>query len=274
MNANQQRKRAQIAELLLGCCEAVYLPDDRPGFIQFCGERSLRSQIISAGNARAAVFSNADSIIACIAGTNDSKDWKNNLSFRKRAYLGGNVSSGFGAHFGLIRKPLVKAIHDEFNRNPRPIYIAGHSLGGAVVYFLAMVLTAAGIPWEMGVVAGAPRPGDAAFAEAFENSCADKWIQLRNRADAVPCLPPYLLGYRHPECGVAVINLLGNIKRSMSPFWQFSQRAARVARAHLSFSGVRLGRVVSRDDHSISAYRQAVSKTLDSLDPKATDWAS
>lgn len=273
MNQKTQRKRAKLAEILLGCCEVVYLPADRPGFEQFAGTSNLRSQIIEAGNARAALFFNYEMIIACIAGSNDSKDWKNNFSFRKRAYLGGKVASGLGAHFGLIRKPLVQAIHDEFNRNPRPVYVCGHSLGGACCYLLAIVLTQSGIPWELGVVAGAPRPGDKAFAAAFDDSHAEKWIQLRNKSDAVPCLPPYLLGYRHPASGLAVINLLGHIKRSMPAFWQFSQRTARIAGAHLSLSGLRFGNAVSVKDHSIAEYRAAVSKSLDSLDPKATDWA-
>lgn len=274
MNATSSRKRAQITELLLGCCEAVYFPDDRPGFVQFTGEHGLRSQVISVGNARAVLFSNAECIIAAIAGTNDSKDWKNNLSFRKRTYIfGGKVASGFGAHFGLIRKPLVKAIHDEFNRNPRPIYLCGHSLGGAVCYLLALVLTKSGIPWEFGVVAGAPRPGDADFALVFDELMEGGWIQLRNKADAVPCLPPYVLGYRHPACGLAVVNLLGTIKRGMPAFWQFAQRAGRIAAAHVSLSGLRLGKAVSIGDHSISEYRAAVSRSLDNLDPKATEWA-
>lgn len=275
MTPKQQRERAQMVELMLGCCEAVYLHQDGPGFQSFLSARGLAGKIVENKNARAAVLTGPDKIIACIAGTNDANDWIHNLSIRKHTYLGeGKVSSGFGAYFGLIRKELVKTIHDEFCSDARPIYICGHSLGGAACYLLAQALSHAGIPWELGVVAGAPRPGNGAFARFFDLCFSDRWIQLRNRADIVPCAPPWSLGYRHPVSGLAVIDLSGRIRRDMAPIWQQFQRAGRILGAHVGIGGFRLGRAVSVADHAVSVYRSVVSKSLDSLSPSAVSWAA
>jgi len=273
MTPKQQRERAQMAELLLGCCEAVYLHQDGPGFSSFLLDRGLSARLIENKNARAAVFTDEGKIIAAIAGTNDSADWRNNLSIRKHKYLGeGKVSSGFGAYFGLIRRDLVAVISDEFNKAARPVYICGHSLGGAVCYLLAQALSHAGCPWELGVIAGAPRPGDGSFARFFDLCFSDRWIQLRNRADIVPCVPPWSLGYRHPASGLAVITG-GAIKRDMTAVGQQCRRAFRIAGAHVGIGGFRLGRAVSVADHSVSEYRAAVSRSLDSLSSTAISWA-
>jgi triacylglycerol lipase len=273
MTPKQQRDRVRMAELLLGCCEAVYLHPDGPGWSGFLSAHNLSARLIENKNARAAVFADEKRIIAAIAGTNDVDDWKNNLSIRKHKYLGeGKVSSGFGAYFGLIRRDLVAVISDEFNKAARPVYICGHSLGGAACYLLAQALSHDGIPWELGVVAGAPRPGDKAFARFFDLCFEERWIQLRNRADLVPCVPPWSLGYRHPAVGLAVITG-GAIKRDLSAAGQQVRRVFRVAGAHVGIGGFRIGRAVSVEDHSVSEYRAAVAASLDSLAPGATEWA-
>lgn len=260
--------------MALACCAAVYLHEEGPGFADFCADRLISPRIITNGNARAAIFKNDDVIVICIAGTNDSKDWKNNFSFRKRAYIGtGKISSGFGAHFGLIRRPLLAAIKEEYQRRPRPLILCGHSLGGACTYLLELVCRNHGILPDLVVVAGAPRPGNKQFAEHVRNCMDGRLIQLRNKADVVPCLPPYSLGYRHPPCGVAVIDLAGNIRAEMNPFFQQLQRIGRIAAGHITLRGFRLGRAVSVSDHSIKHYHRAVCRALDSLKSKALNWA-
>jgi hypothetical protein len=274
MDANDSRELAKFVEFLLGCAEAAYLPCDRPKVEEFMARNQLRSQEIVVGNARAVLFMHKDFIVVSGAGSNDPKDWKQNAKFfKKMDFIGGRVAAGFLEHFLMVRKPLVRAIRYEFNQSARPIYLTGHSLFGAVCYQLAMKLAQEGIPWELCVTAGAPRPGDKAFADSFDSQFAGKLIQLRNKADAVPCLPPYLMGYRHIRSGVAVVALNGQIKRGMGSFWQTTQRAARIAAAHVTLSGLRVGEAVSVEDHKISEYRKAVSASLDSLDDKATEWA-
>jgi len=272
MTPTRQREQAHLVELLLGCCEAVYMHHDGPKFRSFLSERGMGAQLIENKNARAAVFTSPDRIIACIAGTNDTADWRHNLSIRKHRYLGnGKVSSGFGAYFGLIRRDLVDAVHAEYMRDFRPIYLCGHSLGGAACYLLAQALSHAGLTWELGVVAGAPRPGDATYANFFDLCYSDRWIQLRNRADIVPCVPPWALGYRHPPCGVAVITGRA-IQRAMSPAGQQIRRVSRIIGAHIGLNGFKLGRAVSLADHAASAYRSVVADTLNSLSPTAVAW--
>jgi hypothetical protein len=270
---NQRRKKAKQTELALACCTAVYLHEEGPGFADFCADRRLSPKIITNSNARAALFTADNVIIACIAGTNDYKDWKNNLTFKKRSYIGkGKVSSGFGAHFGLIRRPLVAAIAEEYSRRPRPLILCGHSLGGACTYLLELICREKGILPDLVVVAGAPRPGDADFAEQIRNAMDGRLIQLRNKADLVPCLPPWTMGYRHPEPGVSVITLRGAIKPGMNPFFQQLQRIGRTTAGHISFRGFRLGKAVSIHDHSIRQYHRAVVASLDSLKPAALKW--
>lgn len=268
-------RRAEEAELIFSCCAAVYLSQHGPSFQRFCDERGLRAVMIENGNAAACVFSNADVIVAVVRGTDDGDDWKMNIkSARMHKYVGvGKVGGGFGAYFGLIRKKLVAEIVTEFKHNARPVLIGGHSLGAASAVYLAHELYQHMVPFELCGIIGGPRPGNKDFCEHTDAMLNGRLIQLRRKGDIVPCVPPYLAGHRHLTSHLTYIDIFGKFRRNLGAFWQVANRVATITAAHVTFSGLRFGRVVVKEDHSADAYAADVRRTLDSTNPKATAWA-
>lgn len=78
----------------------------------------------------------------------------------------------------------------------RPLWITGHSLGGALA-----ALCFARIPEAKGLyIFGAPRVGDADFTELFKGRCA--W-RIENSQDPIPMVPPDIpsIGFNFKDVG-------------------------------------------------------------------------
>ena len=116
---------------------------------------------------------------------------------------GGNVHKGFldgleeiwGGPEGL--ESFLKEKLSE--RQKRPVWITGHSLGGALA-----TLCYARIPEATGIyIYGAPRVGDQAFVSLFNNR---PFWRLEHGGDPVPQLPPDLpsLGFDFKDAGKLV----------------------------------------------------------------------
>ena len=135
-----------------------------------------------------AILVSADSFIAlAFRGTEamSIRDIKSDVRANKRTCeSGGKMHSGFHDAFENVRAMVEEAINDPTHAD-KPLYVTGHSLGGAVATVAAKKLVHPG-----GIAAcysfGAPRVGD------------DDWIaevrtpiyRLVNSADCVTMLPP------------------------------------------------------------------------------------
>ena len=135
-----------------------------------------------------AILVSAESFIAlAFRGTEamSIRDIKSDVRANKRACeSGGKMHSGFHDAFENVRSMVEEAINDPAHAD-KPLYVTGHSLGGAVATVAAKKLAHPG-----GIAAcytfGAPRVGD------------DDWIaeirtpiyRLVNSADCVTMLPP------------------------------------------------------------------------------------
>ena len=79
----------------------------------------------------------------------------------------------------------------------RPLWIAGHSLGGALAVLLALQLSkTSGIKLAGLVTFGQPKVGDAALAQSITQQLLPYYRRYVNQRDIVPQLPP-LPGYQH-----------------------------------------------------------------------------
>ena len=123
----------------------------------------------------------------------------------------GGANRGFRDGVEGVRGPLVDALRADGGR--KPLFLTGHSLGGALAAVAASRLTApdgaarAAVETERieGVVTfGMPRPGDDEFAEDYRaRGLWDKTVRLRHGSDIVPTVPPAcsglfgLLEFRH-----------------------------------------------------------------------------
>jgi hypothetical protein len=77
------------------------------------------------------------------------------------------------------------------------VEITGHSLGGALSTLLAVELEALGFRIARVTTFGSPRVGDWRFADYYDEKLGDRTHRFTHAHDAVPSLPPRLLGYHH-----------------------------------------------------------------------------
>lgn len=94
---------------------------------------------------------------------------------------------------GQLKEFLNKLLTED---SQRPLWITGHSLGGALA-----ALCFARIPEAKGLyIYGAPRVGDAEFVDQFKGRCA--W-RIENSQDPVPMVPPDIpsVGFNFKDIG-------------------------------------------------------------------------
>lgn len=132
--------------------------------------------------------------IAAFAGTDPAaiSNWITNLNVGNRAR---DIHRGFEDAVDAVWNDIAAALRP----NTPPLFIAGHSLGGALA-----VIAAERLRRELKIepaaiyTFGAPRVGTAGFAGAY-NACGlgDRTYRLIHGLDIVPTLPPSALGFRH-----------------------------------------------------------------------------
>jgi hypothetical protein len=118
--------------------------------------------------------------------------------------------AGFLDDFAAIEEKIVSQVRAHLRIRPVPIYITGHSLGGALAGLAGLSLTLSELPPAAVITFGQPRIGNADFATDYngtpvnqpgEDPCYLHDITWRvvNANDIVPRAPFHSLGYRH--CG-------------------------------------------------------------------------
>ncbi|RPJ08294.1 MAG: lipase family protein [Spirochaetaceae bacterium] len=132
-----------------------------------------------------------DRLYLIFRGTKTIKEWANNLSFNMKEYLlpnHGKVHDGFIQTYKSVRETIMDFLLK--NGKKKKLFIAGHSLGGALV-------TLASPEIEMNMKSkinaiytfGCPRVGDDAFVKAYNQSFGKRSFRVANTSDIVTTLP-------------------------------------------------------------------------------------
>jgi triacylglycerol lipase len=103
--------------------------------------------------------------------------------------VGARFHKGFADAIAEIWPPLAEAIEAEFKRQDRPVWLTGHSLGGALALYAAWLLKRRFIPVHEVCTFGAPMIGNRVASEAFNREFAGKIFRYVNGRDPVPKLP-------------------------------------------------------------------------------------
>lgn len=100
-----------------------------------------------------------------------------------------------------ILRDAAQDVEDGQGQSQQPVYITGHSLGGALASLFAAALAIQEPDLAARVAAvytwGEPRVGDSKFRDVFNAAYGDRCFRIRNAGDIVPFLLPQWLGYRH-----------------------------------------------------------------------------
>ena len=114
----------------------------------------------------------------------------------------GRVHSGFQDAYASVRKGLISHLielrtkYDHMWRHFE-VEITGQSLGGALSTLLAVELDALGFRVVRVTTFGSPRVGDWVFADYYAEKLGNQTYRMTHAHDAVPQLPPRVVGYHH-----------------------------------------------------------------------------
>jgi predicted lipase len=205
--------------------DLAYLPEEQ-GQVEFRSKLGLNSQLISVDNTQAYVAGNDDHLVVAFRGTESPtsfeglKDWlltdAVNLLILPKGRLGTDfAAAGVGARFhqgfvdaiAEIWEPLHKAVETELHRNERPLWITGHSLGGALAILGAWLFQRRFISAHQVYTFGAPMVGNVEATKAFDREFPKKIYRVVNGPDPVPKLPTMSLianDYGHVQTELAL----------------------------------------------------------------------
>ena len=126
-------------------------------------------------------------------GTCGFEGWLSNLKAIQTCWPGGgSVHSGFKADF--LR--LWEKIEANLSKIDLPLYFTGHSLGGALAILAASVFPAKAV-----YTFGAPKTGDAVFADSLKNA---RIYRYENDRDIITTVPPSAIPFDFCHVGMSV----------------------------------------------------------------------
>ena len=206
-------------------CDLAYL-DAATGRKAYRDQLNLHATLVSVDNTQAYIGENAGSIVLAFRGSerptslDGFKDW---LLTNARNFLvlpDGRIGTDFAAagvgarfHRGFMEaleeiwEPMHAAVDTAMKRKERPLWVTGHSLGGALALLAAWRLHQKFLPIHRICTFGAPMIGNNAAAEAYHREFPGKIVRYVDHGDMVPHLPTISLlsnEYEHVQREIRV----------------------------------------------------------------------
>lgn len=215
------------ARYLGRACELAYLPAES-GRLEFQKQLGLDAQLVSVKNTQVYVGCSETAIVLAFRGSESFatidgfRDWlltnARNFLILPEGQLGTDfVAAGVGARFHSGFMSALADIWDEmfavvdrlYSQKERPIWITGHSLGGAIALLCGWRLQQNFLNVHQICTFGAPMIGNDAAAAAFVREFPNKIFRYVDSGDIVPKLPTVSLfsnSYAHCQREIVVGN--------------------------------------------------------------------
>ncbi|MGE0606353.1 MAG: hypothetical protein AB7O62_04435 [Pirellulales bacterium] len=222
----------------------AYLPQDE-GKAAYKKELGLDAKLISVDNTQAYIAQNPDHVVLAFRGTETGLAFDAlkdclltdavNLLIVPKGRLGTDfIAAGVGARFhqGFINAlaeiwdPVFAGVQAELKRSDRPLWITGHSLGGALAALSAWLFQRKFVSVHQVYTFGAPMIGNVAASKAFDVELKGKIYRVVNGSDPVPKLPTISLianDYGHVDKEIA-LGVGPGASSSAEMFGQFAKR--------------------------------------------------
>ena len=123
-------------------------------------------------------------VFVTFRGTKSPEDWLSNITFPQVEHPWGMVEKGFSRLYDQCSADVKQAVAAA---QPAPLFVTGHSLGGALATLATADLTIANNAPAMYNFAS-PRTGNIDFAKKFDQSVSEKW-RVANTEDIVTTVP-------------------------------------------------------------------------------------
>ena len=235
----------QNAMTLAWISEYAYLPEDAAK-TKYAAEFGLNARLISVDNTQAYILTNDDHVVVAFRGTESPtsieglKDWlltdAVNLLIVPEGRLGTDlIAAGVGARFhqGFVNAidkvwdEVYRSVKAEIDAADRPLWLTGHSLGGALALLAGWLFVRKMIPVHQIYTYGGPMIGNTAAVKALDKEFAGKIFRCVNLPDPVPRLPTMsLIANEYGHCEKEI--LLGAqeaVETAASLFQALAKRA-------------------------------------------------
>ncbi len=182
-------------------------PDDGAilASLKSTGERVVSVAGTSKNSAQAILVEHEDYFCMAFRGTDQWEDWIDNLDGRKahsEQAMFGDFHRGFYRSCNDVwdflddRYRALRA-EDHKQRRYRPLFLTGHSLGGAMATVAAAKLILEDRPFSGVYTYGQPRAVKRSTAQFLSNECGARYFRFQNNEDLVTRVPSRLMGYSH-----------------------------------------------------------------------------
>jgi len=144
-----------------------------------------------------------DSTVIAFRGTHSIRNLLTDADFERRLLmsaggLNARVHRGFEAALNSVLIAICDALGGCSNAiHAKPIFVTGHSLGGALAVLAAMELHRNGFTIAQVYTFGQPRVGNKAFADWYDSALKDRTWRMVFEEDIVPRFP-HLPSFRDP----------------------------------------------------------------------------
>jgi hypothetical protein len=195
------------ALVLAKACDLAYLGEPM-GPERFQAELGLEAKLISVDNTQVYVTDSDESIVVAFRGSeapntlDGFKDWlltnANNYLILPAGQSGTEfVAAGVGARFHrgfldaleMVWGLLSAAVGAAIQAKERPLWVTGHSLGGALALLAAWRFNRNFVAVQEVVTFGSPMIGNEAASQAFARELPGKVFRYVDLEDLVPHLP-------------------------------------------------------------------------------------
>jgi triacylglycerol lipase len=240
---------------------------------KFKAELGLDAELFNVGNTQAYVATDDNHLVVAFRGTEAPtsieglKDWlltdANNYLILPEGQIGTDfAAAGVGARFHRgfmtaladIWNPVCAAVEAELKKKERPLWVTGHSLGGALALLAAWRFLRKTMDVYRVYTFGGPMGGNAAAVKAFDRELEGKVHRFVHGPDIVPKLPTFSLvanAYCHceQEVHVGAVEAAGAAVESAEGFF-----ARLTADADKVLDAIRLDKIWKRLMQSVSAH--------------------
>lgn len=150
-------------------------------------------------NSQAILVRHKEYVVAAFRGSDELADWWDNLNAVATDGPLGRVHGGFQKALMDVwpaMRSQVRIFRQKHDK-PLPLWLTGHSLGGAMATLAAAQLIDGDETFHGAYTFGQPRCGDRDFARVFNIEAKERFFRFQNNNDYATRLPTRIMGYSH-----------------------------------------------------------------------------
>ncbi len=148
-------------------------------------------------SAQSAIVEHEKYLCMVFRGTNEAADWLDNVNALTTERLFGSFHKGFYNSVNDVWQPMFDRYRALYRKNRKPLFLTGHSLGGAMATIAAAKLLHADTPFTSVYTFGQPRAVTLETSRTFNIACGSRFFRFQNNNDIVTRIPARIMGYSH-----------------------------------------------------------------------------